>query len=694
MRPVLLIPTHLPLGTSIRSVVNISNKRREKEIFDIIKEMRLANLASKEILEKHRDHITALSQSGVPASAPAGTSLDKRTLLQSVESLVEQGRLKILSTTTYSVGGFARPTKVAYVDDVSTEELSNFLESLGKRPGWPGINRFKKLETHVEYNTSRGLITEHKIALEVDRVAGANGEWEKDEDRARRIASLDPAQVRSILLTEPATIAQLYGYISGRFMRARELHLFPLHHLHDASPLSEHVVSVDHRIIATSYFTADLPVGTYCSIFSTVEHEPLLEEYLRDTENRSVPVKDLPPALLASLNVGKARAKAKLHSLLGVLVALELVTPLKPVDTPSPYISCTSLGEHPSAFDIDTIAAGSSFPLYCKFNDTAPLFGFASSDSDPPYLGDVSIKTMPECVHYWLTLRSISDTSLKNENPIIEPVDSRSFGPNKEIMRSIRRHTSWLSTYRLSWYQYQYLKSRVDAETAQTPLDDLDTTRLDLACYATAAPEQAVREGLQQAAVQVLNDFEKARRREHKRLEAEARNRRADAKKENNARTSLAAKAADAKERLEKEWRSLVDEARGDAHYELDAPSNIELNHLRTEFIRKGGNTDRDRLKATIHGILTGLGNNSRARLPVRHLTQRNRPALQSASPSSSWLGGSRRLKKTVEELIKQQMLLLRPASIPGGKKRKGRGKVTISEPGTSRPCNFSFARA
>jgi len=87
---------------------------------------------------------------------------------------------------------------------------------------------FVKISEPVEYGAQILLLLGNASLqlLQIERPADNGKErWSKNVSRAEQLFAYDDATIREVFLAERTTVGQLYGFIVGKALRCRELHL-------------------------------------------------------------------------------------------------------------------------------------------------------------------------------------------------------------------------------------------------------------------------------------------------------------------------------------------------------------------------------------------------------------------------------------------------------------------------------------
>ncbi|KAH7092842.1 hypothetical protein BKA62DRAFT_722325 [Auriculariales sp. MPI-PUGE-AT-0066] len=404
---------------------------------------------------------------GDSISGNRGVALDRRTLSNTLESLQNQGRIHVIKATT----------TVYHLRDLSQEKINAFIAALSST-------------VIVASSAAIGSATSADAQLEESTAASQR----KDKTLLAELLQGNHKAVRDAFLTEQQTVTQLYGYLKGKASRAKELHCFTLSQLaSDSDSPSKHFVSRKDRIVSFSYFFHDLPLASYCSLVPISKYEEQLEQRLRERDTMLAPVHSLPPELAKSLEIGRAKATYQINELLHILAVLGLVVPLIPSKSATPEFQVAADDAnnlYPSAYDrFHPTNDAKLRARFYRFTTSASLFHFAAEGQ--PYLFDRSVETADLSMVFWKDLKiaciSPAAQHVTQWNPNA-PTNSCS----DDIVRMLKRDSSWTDTYAMTWYQQEYLKTHIDVQALTTPWDDQDPQKRYFRhlCYTSCIPQQ------------------------------------------------------------------------------------------------------------------------------------------------------------------------------------------------------------
>ena len=579
-------PTDTALSLSLGNRVNVSHLRRENELLRLVESSGgIVNIQTKEFFEGHMSLLKSLAQSGEPTSAPVGTRIDKRTAVASLNSLERKGRLKQLKTSIMSHIGIHRPACIVYLPDIEQNKLDSFLADLahGSQPTVPHMGSFVKINEPVEYGAADSTtvrVTLPLQLLQIERPADNGKErWSKNVSRAEQLFAYDDATIRDVFLAERTTVGQLYGFIVGKALRCRELHLATLKMFDTGNP-SPHVVSVEKRIVDLSFFCNDITLGLHCSVVSSLSYDEELTNFLATEEGRNTLVRDLPSSIHSLLQIGRSRCRSRFLDLLDVLSSLNIATPLQPSDSHTPFITCLPNGEHPTAFvqltqDSHSTEGSLASPAYWYFPESAPIHIWAASDTHPPFWKHASVATYVDGLTYWKDLHEACRNSPSDINT--QPLhQTPAPTANITIGRSLRRAVSWKGDYFFTWHQTQYLKQSVKVHTSD---EQAQHDKVQKLCHVTSAPREAVVRYLSS----VRNSLSKPQRKSKLKRTVEGRKRNQETK------ALLAKKAEEARKHREQEWQTLL---RKNHPGTLTDGTAVRVERIRNRFLQAGSIKD------------------------------------------------------------------------------------------------------
>ncbi|KAG9026312.1 hypothetical protein FRB95_009009 [Tulasnella sp. JGI-2019a] len=617
--------------------VNVSYMRREKEVLYILDETNgIAVLNNKDFITRHAALLGEWAAAGLEASAPPGTRLDRRTLMTLIQTMENRGTLKVIKTAIKH-----KHTTIFYLPTVPEGSVHAFIRDLQSSERMLIKPTKDKVNEQYQDTMKRKLPTQEK---EKHRIPASD----------EQLVTQSPLEVRAALLSDAKTSAQLFGYIVGQIIRARELHLYTLSQITDPDISSLSFTSTTDRVFQTKYFWEDLPVATFCSFVPIINNPPGLEDFLGTPEGARTKVRDLSRPLYEALEVGRNRCRTKVTDILRVLQGLGLAIPLEIARSTSPVVTCHTAGGTTIAFDIfnDPLIPISNIE-YWQFKTSAPIYHLADSQEHPPFCGEKPTATVDEGVEYWLTAYQAShDAAFTVDAAEANHPQPQPFLGGSALAKSMRGAQSWSPKYFLGPRQRGYLSRFVDHETGQIPklLDPDDRNDpFNVLCFAVAASREAVLEYFEGEHAYIMGKFRRQLERKQKRANKEAK---LATRRQAAARRLLAQKVRDAKTRMEKDWKDAVAAVHPEplTEEQLASPS---LARVRKSFLAAGGLLDLERVRKGIADALA-LGESS-----VKPMVPFARPSRLLQEATRSLVQGSRQTgtkgQKSIADIVAMQ---------------------------------------
>jgi hypothetical protein len=655
--------------TSGFSRVNVSHLRRENELLRLVGSAGgIVNVQTREFYDAHTRLLESLADAGEPTSAPPGTRTDKRTMSSSFSNLEKKGRVKQLKTSILTPTGLNRPASIIYLPHIDQGQLNSFLADLSRVSQAPAsqLTSFVKIDQKLEYGGSSTPISRGNLPLQLLQLEhhGKNEKerWSKNTSRANQLFTYEDSTIREVFLAERTTMAQMYGFIVGKAMRCRELHLSAIRGFESGNP-SSNILSHEKKIIELSFFCQDLPLDVYCSLVSPLGYDEDLLLFLGNEETRKTLVRDLPPNLQTALNINRTRPRSRILDLLEILRCLGLVSPLRPSISGTPFLTYSPTGQPEMTFELAPLDGWTSntpmlAPIYWCFHESIPIYLWALSETQPPSWKTVEVKCSVDALALWEDLRKacLSPDNPDNFNKMDK---ARNVNHSVSGARSLRRAASWRSGYFLTWHQAQYLKQFIDASSGLTPLqnsNDIERrSQLNKLCWVTSAPHEAIEGFFISTRAKILKGLEKTKEKAKK-----------TQKRAEETKLSLAKKAEEARKQREQEWVALLNTR----PVTLTGPSAVRIERVRCQFLQAGSTKDVSRWENEIQAALREADLASSKALKIsakRAITAKPIPA-SSTQPQIV----STSLETSIQDLIELQGPPQHDAA--KAKSKKGRG--------------------
>jgi len=607
-----------------KNITNISDIRRMNELLSLMRARGGIITVSYELSSLWAEHIKALQGEGVVTSASADARADKKTVTKIVGMLEDSGQIKVIKTLSPDLQrrvSLKQPVTIAHLPGVSPEDVHQYILSIQ--------NAFKTLTAAPPPDAINDAdILPNPRSVRVRKKPVRNERSPSPYDRQSCLPLPDPESygVRRPFLEDQLTLRQMAGYLLGRARRAQELHLFTLNHILSPTP-SDHVISVEERIISVKYWFTDFPLGSFCAVVPLRRYLPYIERAQTDPELLSQPLIKLDAEVYNGLEVRSHKSKERLLELLEILVNIKFVTPLVETELENAMIVVEPRALHPTAFNTfaPPILKVGKLPKYWRFNYIAPQYLYAlAGDEEPPFHRDAPLHTIDDAVNFWNFLKLQSD--LQAVKALVDPGAPQTqsitgdYSCSRVVIATLVSLRGWRSKYVLSQVQIAYLRSIVDWKTGHTPLNDDTPSRLLEACYLTCAPETVVCEYLAYLHDRALAHIaaQHRRRRENgarKKISQEA-----------EMRMALANRTARHLQMLERQWLDLLKETYPEP---LTDGQMLKLLPLRGRFVTNIAPFDKEKLIRLIKISLASdrtepLGETTHAgsELPAPHLDE------------------------------------------------------------------------
>ncbi|CAE6398352.1 unnamed protein product [Rhizoctonia solani] len=528
-------------GLRMGRPANVSALRRQTEFMQVMEKFGgVVNVSnSKPFNDEHQRVLEHLHAEGKAVSTTPGTGMDRRTFNAAFSSLESHGLIKTRVVSTVVPAGTTRRATIAYFPNTAQqlvdECVQKFRESCTSGKGIPVMNNFPILPGAEIYPGPRVVTHTSNILSASFRTP---------------TAPVDPLSVaRYEQLSNPMTSAQYLGYIPGSLARAQALHLHLMSEVTSENP-PRNVLSSEDWVISKVHFSDSIPVSIYCSVIKQGCVGTGLRELLDSDNGQHIRINETSADIRMSLGVQSSGVRSRLFKSLSLLVDLGCLIPVKP----------QTAANSQKANYVDEAKEGVEWN-YFRLAKSVPIYRFGDKDQAYFCYNHV-IQDLATATLFWKQLRIASDRSTYFK---ISTGDGPSHDGNSKLAKLIRRKASWESGYILSSAQIEYLDSLVNPTAGHTPLDDLESTRFDNACFVTTAPANVVSDYFAWKRATIREGVER-RLSEAQREESERR------RMQEESRKALATKAAKAKLDQESRWETIVSKA-------LDgrAPSHPQL---------------------------------------------------------------------------------------------------------------------
>ncbi|KAL5534526.1 hypothetical protein ACEPAG_989 [Sanghuangporus baumii] len=570
--------------------INLAAMRRENELIQLIENAGgILNTSTTDFLTTHMNLVEAIVKAGDAASAPVGSRSDRRTLNYTLDKLEANGRIKLVTTNLPSAIGGIRNAKIAYLPSISEDRLRDWL-SLQSRGETNLPTATRQAREEVEMDSTSPISLAKQWLFGKDAREMFQERWHRNPQRAEILFGQSDDVVREAMLMEKQTLSQLYGYLTGKVARARQLHLCAMDQF-ERKVESRFIQSLEERIVNLDFFENDITLETHCACVPAVALVQDIKKGFETEDGRRKPVKDVSDDWKQALQIGKAGSRNRISDLLDFLHSLQLVRPLRRIRRASASeIQESTISSDYFSFEEMPSDWASRVPLvrpeYWQFCETAPLHLFALRTDPTPFWKVVPTACRMDAEQYWVELKACSldkgyaETALQDSSGDL--LSDGSYKGEQRVVKALRRTTSWTTEYTLSWYQTQFLKRSVDHRNGTTPLQDPDNekSRLQKISDVIHAPLDVVRRYYLLSRETILHELKRKQQREAK-AESE--------KKEADMKLLFARKKLEVVKSRETAWDAMVQKVYPGL---LKGVAASRLRKLRQSYV--GGNVVQD----------------------------------------------------------------------------------------------------
>ncbi|KNC96633.1 hypothetical protein, variant [Spizellomyces punctatus DAOM BR117] len=345
--------------------------------------------------------------------------------------------------------------------------------------------------THVSPNNEIDVKTPTGQSLDLQR---------QTESKKKLPGSQDPDSDQFWL-----NVAQHYGYINAKMLRARYLHEWLWNRVLDRKDQSERTPASisggpykNGGIFQAAMLFRELSFDMFLKIVGQTVASPVVDEFMRRPDYADVKIGDLPPALRTVVFGGKTRYRRSLKQILDILEALHIVMPMPRLDENGKYVHA-GLGDERAS--IAAMAADYLHPVY-RLEWRVPLYDWGADDQR--LLRHYTIESLEDLKQYWFQLEftcSRKDTQriqrwrAYEEGQTEESLEQHDNGPidltteenyslkvrserpgylmkDSHPLAHLNNVRNWHTTFPYSAHQRNILESHVDRRTGETPLDN------------------------------------------------------------------------------------------------------------------------------------------------------------------------------------------------------------------------------
>ena len=453
-----------------------SGALREKEVLEALEE---SGGILEEGMEMRRAHYKVFSRS---ENAAGTTVVDRRTLDMATNALERAGAVKRVTVSAANALGVMKPRKLVYLAriDMKSEVMKKYIAGLSETTQSFRVGRKPNYGTNVDTAPPPEVVKAihpRKTPAKYGRSLGPNEELEGDK-------------VQMHLAADWRTVAQTYGFVTGKMARARILHLALLRLANAGqSPriLNKSTSNLDKEpiIVESSIVSRDLTLGDMLKLTPITVFDDELDQLLESPNSREIVMDDLPKNLTRVVGAGHPKSKTRLHALINILVNLRLVIPLEYSQNPTEISRQSEAG--PMYYrPADNIKEAAIWILARQ----APLYSIGSPIQK--LIKVVPVNTVAVAQQYWTELEDSCFPNLPNRTPVpVSPLSDdhvpeeyahKWTGPSS-MYKDFTDTRRWISDYNLGNLQRRYLKSV--AKDQQSIFTDEEMQKLSSVTFAS-----------------------------------------------------------------------------------------------------------------------------------------------------------------------------------------------------------------
>ncbi|KAL1925496.1 uncharacterized protein VTP21DRAFT_379 [Calcarisporiella thermophila] len=368
-------PVHTPM-------TGVTSEQRRQALLSLLETHRILELNTRSI--STYDEEFARLYGGTPFKT------DRKTLTRLADAMEEKGMLQKFIVSFPILNG--------------THKAATFLMHSEASQSDEDIKQYvAQVRTRYLYNMLGGSTTKQikirEVDMEVERIGDIRKRLAPDTEdpEATPMPQRTESEIAEHVEEHWITIAQGYGFIEPRMLRAKWIHLWLLQLVDPESKLDSRV-DTETRTIPASALMESMPLELYLKAIGQRSRNTLLDNYIKASQPIHIKLSELPEPLRGSLLRGEQRKmRVRLRRSLNILMALDLVRPHK-LKHEDPFTEQFQQ-------DLEERAAHSESSLFPAYLVTcsARMHNFAENDKEP--LGIYEVETVAQGERYWKDLQ-------------------------------------------------------------------------------------------------------------------------------------------------------------------------------------------------------------------------------------------------------------------------------------------------
>ncbi|OCF33220.1 hypothetical protein I316_04961 [Kwoniella heveanensis BCC8398] len=375
--------------------VDLGNIRRANEIAQVLSDNGGALMDTK-LLHEHRAWVYKYAGTDHPHAPATPYGMDRQIVRKTVNSLLNEGRIKETIVTVPTPTGRWVRTSVYYLSDLAQERLQAYIRQMSTTvaQAMTPVNR----KVHGATRLPDTPLSDMKVTSRSIKTVPPHTITPTESGRHGEVRSF--SERRMALLKEHKVVSQLYGWKAGRCLRTQTMYKAIIRAFN--SPGCTSVVSTSPRIFAVPLLVEEITAGEWFSCVLTLHYNEEVDEWLKDPANRAMKVKDVPKRYHPRGGFGGSGTTKKMSTLLNLLITLKLISPVDPATSSEEAAFYTEAPRREGY----KVQPDTTWSTYYLIHDYAPIYHIASDP--PPLLGFLPTHNEEEVHKVWDTIQEAS----------------------------------------------------------------------------------------------------------------------------------------------------------------------------------------------------------------------------------------------------------------------------------------------
>ncbi|KAI9146582.1 hypothetical protein BKA69DRAFT_1163098 [Paraphysoderma sedebokerense] len=461
---------------TVNDRLTITSLRRRKILLQIVEEHKVIEV----------NHVfSRIFQKKFEAEAPQENKyeIDKKTILRACKNLAADGLLSIhIVKVPLLNGGFTTKTVLLHPSLKATDpEVKEYICDMHDKSLYGGGQRLGKVpEENIEVQRLKDMNLP---------ISSLQSNVENEESINRDTNSW-------------RIIAQDYGWIDAKMLRAKLLHQFIYSCLGRVSEPMVSLTSHDPEIMAyfqTTMLFREMTVQLYLNLVGHTTVSESLTKYLSQDPDLTIKLTDLPPnirSILLESSRRQGRFRRYIAVLINILVALDVLRPVTRVVDPVThrYVEHVEVNAKDEVAEMDSLRPG------YQVRRITQLMDYSLPRGQRTAIKSCSLDTMADVTMFWTELEFQSqrvvaeqaalqtdengdpdeaadeemeeDDEEKRELKVKGKQKKKLGSTNHDPLKTITHFRTWRSSYVYTARHRFILDSYVDRKQGETPFDD------------------------------------------------------------------------------------------------------------------------------------------------------------------------------------------------------------------------------